>query len=141
MHLASSDVAGSNTVLSCLGTNFKTAFRMFCAAFQEKTSVAWDDRFVAFTEGSQHLHNIEKMKFDQRPFIYHLPAYGPTGYVEPILASEPNYALTTSQSQDSFDQGSSMEVDGQDFTNGTLNLGTSCLGQRFESTPRDAVQA
>lgn len=65
--------------LGCKGTNFQTALRQFATAFREKTEIWWDHRFDAFQPGSSHIQRIQDMDFAERPFMYHIPAYGPTG--------------------------------------------------------------
>jgi len=50
LHFAGTGKQPRNNVLATLGSNFSTAYRMWCKSFEEKTGVDWDDRIKAHNE-------------------------------------------------------------------------------------------
>lgn len=83
-----------NDIIAAIGSNFLTVFRAFKKTFKEYTGVDWDNRILEFNEreAKARLNGGEEKAFDDLPFEYYPPNYGPIGEL-PLDQAEARVAM------------------------------------------------
>ncbi|KJY01407.1 hypothetical protein TI39_contig292g00017 [Zymoseptoria brevis] len=82
---AGTRILPQNDIIVAIGANFPTVFRAFKKVFLEKTKIEWDNRMSQTWDRARQAADGKvarrpaEVRFEDAPFVYHPPLYGPKG--------------------------------------------------------------